>query len=131
MPAPSSTATSKPAASSFAAASGTSATRRSPAPDSFGTAIFTERDSTEPDGSSEGGPDLELLPRAADHVVGELARAGMAAEVGRSHPLRYRLEAGLANRATGLLPGLVGVREERGAGEDHRHRVRDVLAEER
>ena len=54
------------------------------------------------------------------------------AQVGGADSLRYRLESRLADRPSGLLALLVlRVREERGRGEDHRHRVRDVLALER
>ena len=47
---------------------------------------------------AERRPDLELRARAADHLVGELARAGVAAEVGRADAVRDRLEARLADR---------------------------------
>ena len=52
---------------------------------------------------SERGPDLELRADARDHLVGELARAEAAAEVGGAAALRHRLEARLADRAAGLL----------------------------
>ena len=55
----------------------------------------------------------------------------MAAEIGRAAALGDRLEAGLPDRATCLLPRVIGMREQRRAGEDHRHRVRYVLAKER
>src|SRR5207244_9068832 len=80
---------------------------------------------------SERGPDLELGAYAADDLVRELRRAGVTAEVGGADAVRDRLEARLANRPAGLLRLLVAVGEERRAGEDHRHRVRDVLAPER
>src|SRR5207253_4419888 len=78
--------------------------------------------------TSERGPDLELRADAADDLVRELRRAGVAAEVGRPHAVRDRLETRLADRAADLLCLLVAVGEEGRAGEDHRHRVRDVLA---
>src|SRR5919108_285991 len=68
---------------------------------------------------------------APDHLVGELGRPGVAAEVGGADPLRDRLQARLPDRATDLLGALVRVGEERRAGKDHRHRVRHVLPEER
>ena len=51
----------------------------------------------------ERGPDLELPADAADHLVRELARAGVAAEVGGARPLRDGLEARLADRPRRLL----------------------------
>jgi hypothetical protein len=56
----------------------------------------------------------------------------LAAEVGRPDSVGYRLETRLTEGAPGCLRGLVlGVGEQRRAGEDHRHRVRDVLSLER
>ena len=55
----------------------------------------------------------------------------MAAEICRPHPAGDSLEAGLADRSSRVLTlDVVRVPEEGRAGEDHRHRVRDVLAEE-
>jgi HD-GYP domain-containing protein (c-di-GMP phosphodiesterase class II) len=42
---------------------------------------------------SERRPDLELRPDAADHLVGELARPRVAAEIGRADALGNRLQA--------------------------------------
>ena len=56
----------------------------------------------------------------------------MPGEIGRADSLGDRLQRRLADRASGGLALLVvGMREQRGRGEDHRHRVRDVLALER
>src|SRR5690242_6291968 len=52
---------------------------------------------------SKRSPDLELRLHAADHVVGELGRAEVAAEVGGATALRDGLEARLANRAARAL----------------------------
>ena len=85
----------------------------------------------------EAQPSRAPRPRASssslpDHLVRELDRAGVPAEVGRPDAAGDRLEAPFANRpAGGLRPLVVGVTEEGRAGEDHRHRVGDVLAEER
>src|SRR5919197_915772 len=79
----------------------------------------------------ERRPDLQLRTHPPDDLVRELRRAGVAAEVGGAHAVRDRLEARLADRAADPLRFLVAVGEERRAGEDHRHRVRDVLALER
>src|ERR671930_1424038 len=81
--------------------------------------------------TSERRPDLELRAPPPDALVRELRRPGVAAEVGGADAVRDRLETRLADRAACLLRLLVGVGEERRAGEDHRHRVRDVLALER
>ena len=57
---------------------------------------------------------------------------GVAAEVGRADPGGDRLERGLADRpARSARHLVVHMGEERGGGEDHRHRVGDVLAVER
>ncbi len=78
----------------------------------------------------ERRPDLELPAGAADHLVRELARRGVAAQVGGTRSFRDGFEAGLADRPRGLVAtGEVG--EQGGGGEDHRHRVRHVLAPER
>ena len=56
----------------------------------------------------------------------------MPAQIGGTGPGRHRLETGLANRPAGrprLL--VVDVGQERGAGEDHGHRIRHVLPLER
>ena len=49
----------------------------------------------------ERRPDLELRLHAPDHLVGELGRRRVAAEVGGAHAVGDRLEARLANRARG------------------------------
>ena len=83
-------------------------------------------------GARQGRPDLELGLRAPDHLVGELLRSGVPAQVGGAHAFGDRLQAPLADRPAGRLALLVlGVGEQCGGGQDHRHRVRDVLAEER
>ena len=56
----------------------------------------------------------------------------MTAEVGRANALRNGLQARLTDRPSRGLAGVgLRVREECGAREDHRHRIRDVLALER
>ncbi len=55
----------------------------------------------------------------------------VAAEIGRAHARCDRFEARFADRTADVLRTVVGVCEQRRAREDHRHRVRDVLAVER
>src|SRR6478609_6311671 len=66
----------------------------------------------------ERGPDLELLPRAADDLVRELGRRCMAAQVGGAGAVGHSLEAGLPNRPRRLL-ALRDVGEHGGTGQDH------------
>src|SRR5438874_7878296 len=66
------------------------------------------------------GPDLQLLAGAANDLVGELTRARVAAEVGGAGAVGDRFQAGLADRAAGLLGLLVAVPQQRRAGQDHR-----------
>src|ERR671936_771107 len=58
-----------------------------------------------------------------EHLVGELARAGVPAEVGGAAALRDRLQARLADGARRLLCLVARMRQQRRAREDHRHRV--------
>ncbi len=82
-----------------------------------------------PSAGSERRPDLELRAHAADHLVGELARRRCGRR-GRRCACRRRPPRGTprGSRAPACSALLVGVGEQRGGGEDHRHRVGDVLA---
>ncbi len=78
---------------------------------------------------------LDLRPDPVDHGVGELGRARMAAEVGRLDPGADRLERGVVDRPRRPVRArsalISGMPEHRSAGEDHRQRVREVLAHQR
>ncbi len=69
-----------------------------------------------------------------DDLAREAARRGMASQVGRAHARGARLQHGLVDRPRRPLElGAVrrGVLQDRGARQDHRHRVREVLALQR
>src|SRR5262249_11892612 len=78
----------------------------------------------------ERGPHFKFRADSPDRLVGELGRPGVTAEVGRPHARSHSLETGFADRAADSLRVVLAVREKGSAGEDHRHRVRDVLAAE-
>src|SRR5215207_7209026 len=78
---------------------------------------------------SKGAPDFEFGLDVADDLVGELAGAGGAAEFGGTGAFEDAFEGGLVDGARDPVGLLVAeVREERGARQDHGHRVRHVLA---
>src|SRR5579864_3156343 len=61
----------------------------------------------------ERGPHLELRLRPGDHLVDELARAEMTAEVGRARAGGHRFDARFADRAACALTRVATVREKR------------------
>src|SRR4029077_13623714 len=81
--------------------------------------------------SSGARQDAELPLRAANHLVSELARPGMAAQVGSPHAGGDGLEARLADGERGAGLVVARVAEHRRGGQDHRHRVRHVLSQQR
>src|SRR6266850_3365620 len=80
----------------------------------------------------ECAPDFDLGPHAADHLVREVGGRGMAAQIGRPDAVGHGLQRGLVDRS-GCLARLIALHipEQRGDGQDHRHRVGDVLALQR
>src|SRR5262249_14774394 len=75
--------------------------------DSHAVANSTARADASGSEPSQRAPDVELRPRPSDHLVRELRRPGMAAEIGGPDPVGDGLEAAFADCTTGPLGRLV------------------------